>query len=77
MIMANFSDDAQVFLSQSFVIKARAVFGIPVYYYLGNDELQYLFTLLRDASTDDEARLNRVLTCATNVSCTCFFCRGA
>ena len=76
IIMANFSNDAEVFLSDHFAIKARAVFHIPVYYYLTNEELHYYFTILRDASDDDEARLTRVLTCSTNVSCSCYFCRG-
>ena len=72
--MANFRNQLPAFLHPSFESKARAVFGIPEFYYLSNDELGYYFSLLSSASTDEEARFERVLTCDTNPACNCFFC---
>ena len=64
----------QPFLTAEFEQKARNIFNIPPFYYVGNDELKYYFDLLKDAEDDDAARTARVLTCSTNVSCVCFAC---
>ena len=70
-----FSSAQQVFLTAEFESKARGIFGIPVHYYLPNAELEYYYSLLRVADSDADAQLGRVLTCATNPSCRCFFCQ--
>ena len=75
--MANFQNDLPAFLHPGFEIKARGVFRIPDTYYLSNDELGYYFSLLAAASSDEEARFERVLTCDTNPICCCFFCGEA
>ena len=64
-----------VFLQPGFEVKARDIFGIPSYYYISNEELRYYYDLLSEAGDDADAQLNRVLTCATNPRCSCYFCK--
>ena len=73
--MACHNDSTPVFLQADFESKARSVFGIPVYYYISNEELKYYFDLLSEASDDGDAQFQRVLTCATNPRCECYFCK--
>ena len=73
LIMSHFQEQ-EIYLSADFERKARAIFFIPSSHYVSNDELKYYYSILREVQTDDEARLQRVLTCDTNVYCECYAC---